>query len=107
MVMMGQPGKGICHLGVLADELFSLRFIDNAANALIMGPVGTGKTFIATALGHAAVRRRATVHFERADRLLKRLKAARLDNSHDRSPRTGSTRTSSMITGPRIHGSTA
>jgi DNA replication protein DnaC len=65
------------------DELFSLRFIDTAANALIMGPVGTGKTFIATALGHAAVRRRATVHFERADRLLKRLKAARLDNSHD------------------------
>jgi DNA replication protein DnaC len=48
-----------------------------------MGPVGTGKTFIATALGHAAVRRRRTVHFERADRLLKRLKAARLDNSHD------------------------
>ena len=65
------------------DELFSLRFVDAAANALIMGPVGTGKTFIATALGHAAVRRRATVHFERADRLLKRLKAARLDNSHD------------------------
>jgi DNA replication protein DnaC len=65
------------------DELFSLRFVDNAANALIMGPVGTGKTFIATALGHAAVRRRATVHFERADKLLKRLKAARLDNSHD------------------------
>jgi DNA replication protein DnaC len=65
------------------DELFSLRFVDNAANALIMGPVGTGKTFVATALGHAAVRRRATVHFERADKLLKRLKAARLDNSHD------------------------
>jgi hypothetical protein len=54
-----------------------------------MGPVGTGKTFIATALGHAAVRRRATVHFERADKLLKRLKAARLDNSHDTAMRTG------------------
>ncbi|MGH3395587.1 MAG: IS21-like element helper ATPase IstB [Streptosporangiaceae bacterium] len=65
------------------DELFSLRFVDSAASALIMGPVGTGKTFIATALGHAAVRRRRSVHFERADRLLKRLKAARLDNSHD------------------------
>jgi DNA replication protein DnaC len=65
------------------DELFSLRFVDNAANALIMGPVGVGKTFIATALGHAAVRRRRSVHFERTDRLLKRLKAARLDNSHD------------------------
>ena len=56
------------------DELFSLRFVQDASNALIMGPVGVGKTFIATALGHAAVRRRATVHFERADRLLKRLK---------------------------------
>jgi DNA replication protein DnaC len=65
------------------DELFSLRFVQAPSNALIMGPVGTGKTFIATALGHAAVRRRHSVHFERADRLLKRLKAARLDNSHD------------------------
>src|SRR5262249_19884618 len=52
-------------------------------NALIMGPVGVGKTFLATALGHAAVRRRFTVHFERSDRLLKRLRASRLDNSHD------------------------
>ena len=38
------------------DELFSLRFVADATNALIMGPVGVGKTFIATALGHAAVR---------------------------------------------------
>ena len=65
------------------DELFSLRFVDAGHNALIMGPVGVGKTFLATALGHAAIRRRHSVHFERADRLLKRLKAARLDNSHD------------------------
>ena len=48
-----------------------------------MGPVGVGKTFLATALGHAAVRRRFSVHFERCDRLLKRLRASRLDNSHD------------------------
>ena len=41
------------------------------------------KPFLATALGHAAVRRRFTVHFERCDRLLKRLRASRLDNSHD------------------------
>jgi DNA replication protein DnaC len=38
---------------------------------------------MATALGHIAVRRRASVHFERADQLLKRLKATRLDASHD------------------------
>ena len=64
-------------------ELTSLRFVDAGHNALIMGPVGVGKTFLATALGHAAVRRRITVHFERCDRLLKRLRASRLDNSHD------------------------
>jgi DNA replication protein DnaC len=64
-------------------ELTSLRFVEAGHNALIMGPVGVGKTFLATALGHAAVRRRITVHFERCDRLLKRLRASRLDNSHD------------------------
>jgi len=65
------------------DELCSLRFVDAGHNVVIMGPVGVGKTFLATALGHAAVRRRYSVHFERTDRLLKRLKASRLDNSHD------------------------
>jgi len=65
------------------DELCSLRFIDAGHNALILGPVGVGKTFMASALGHAAVRRRYTVVFERTDILLKRLRASRLDNSHD------------------------
>jgi len=65
------------------DELVSLRFVDAAHNVLILGPVGVGKTFLATALGHAAIRRRYSVHFERADQLLRRLKASRLDNSHD------------------------
>jgi DNA replication protein DnaC len=65
------------------DELCSLRFIDAGHNAVIMGPVGVGKTYIANALGHAAVRRRYTVIFQRADVLLKRLRASRLDNSHD------------------------
>ena len=53
------------------------------ANAFVLGPVGVGKTFLATALGHIACRRRVGVHFERADRLLKRLKAARLDANYD------------------------
>jgi len=65
------------------DELFSLRFVTDATNAIVMGPVGVGKTFLATALGHAAVRNRHSVHFERAGPLLKRLRASRLDNSHD------------------------
>jgi DNA replication protein DnaC len=64
-------------------ELVSLRFVEQARNALILGPVGVGKTFLATALGHIACRRRIPVHFERADKLLKRLKASRLDASYD------------------------
>jgi DNA replication protein DnaC len=67
----------------LWSELCSLRFLADSYNALVMGPVGVGKTFLATALGHAAVRRRYAVHFERADKLFKRLRAARLDNTHD------------------------
>lgn len=65
------------------DELCSLRFLEAGHNVLILGPVGVGKTFMATALGHAAVRRRYTVAFARTDVLLKRLRACRLDNSHD------------------------
>ena len=45
--------------------------------------VGVGKTHLATALGHIAVRRRRTVAMARADKLFKRLTAARLDNTLD------------------------
>jgi DNA replication protein DnaC len=65
------------------DELCSLRFVDAGHNVVVMGPVGVGKTFLASALGHAAVRRRYSVIFERTDTMLKRLRASRLDNSHD------------------------
>src|ERR1700722_6246557 len=65
------------------DELCSLRFIEAGHNVMIMGPVGVGKTFMASALGHAAVRRRYSVVFCRTDILLKRLRASRLDNSHE------------------------
>ncbi len=64
-------------------ELTSLRFLADSYNVLIMGPVGVGKTFLANALGHAAVRRKYTVHTERADKVFKRLKAARLDHTYD------------------------
>jgi DNA replication protein DnaC len=65
----------------LWNELVTLRFAEAAHGALILGPVGVGKTHLATALGHIAVRRRLTVHMTRADHLFKRLKAARLDNT--------------------------
>jgi DNA replication protein DnaC len=62
-------------------ELCSLRLLDEGRGALILGPVGVGKTHLATALGHIAVRRRRSVLFTRTDQLLRRLKAARLDNT--------------------------
>jgi DNA replication protein DnaC len=65
------------------SELVSLRFVEQSHNLLVLGPVGVGKTFLATALGHIACRRRIGVHFERADKLHKRLKAARLDASYE------------------------
>jgi DNA replication protein DnaC len=69
------------------SELISMRFVDQARNAFVLGPVGVGKTFMATALGHIACRRRISVHFERAEKLHKRLKAARLDASYDQEMR--------------------
>ena len=48
---------------------------------LYLGPVGVGKTHLATALGHIAIRRRHTVLFSRADKLFTRLRAARLDHT--------------------------
>ena len=65
----------------LWNELTTLRFLDAPHGALILGPVGVGKTHLATALGHIAVRRRISVHMIRADKLFKRLKAARLDHT--------------------------
>lgn len=65
----------------LWTELCSLRFCDDARGALILGPVGVGKTHLATALGHIGIRRRRSVAFARADQLFRRLKAARLDNT--------------------------
>ena len=64
-------------------ELTSMRFIADAYNVLIMGPVGVGKTFLANALGHVAVRRGRSVHTERADKLFKRLRGARLDGTYE------------------------
>ena len=65
----------------LWNELVSLRFLDGPHGTLILGPVGVGKTHLASALGHIAVRRRRTVHMAPAAKLFKRLKAARLDNT--------------------------
>lgn len=65
------------------NDLCSLRFLEEPAGVLILGAVGVGKTMLASCLGHIACRRRRSVHFSRADQLLKRLKSARLDNTYE------------------------
>jgi DNA replication protein DnaC len=64
-------------------ELCTLRFVEARRDLIVMGPVGVGKTFMASALGHIACRRRFTTLAGRCDQLLKRLRGARLDGSHD------------------------
>jgi DNA replication protein DnaC len=67
----------------LWNELCTLRFMEEAASVLILGPVGVGKTMLANCLGHIACRRRHSVLMLRTERMLKRLKGARLDASYD------------------------
>src|SRR4051794_12815558 len=65
---------------MLAD-LATLRFTEAGHGALILGPVGVGKTHLASPFGHIGIRRRLTVHAARADKLFTRLRASRLDNT--------------------------
>jgi len=65
----------------LLSDLTSLRFAEAGNGVLLLGPVGVGKTHLASALGHIAIRRRLSVHAARADKLFTRLRAARLDNT--------------------------
>lgn len=66
---------------MLLSDLTGLRFAEAGHGVLILGPVGVGKTHLATALGHIGIRRRLSVHASRTDKLFTRLRAARLDNT--------------------------
>ncbi len=65
----------------LLHELMTLRFVEQHQHALVLGPVGVGKTFLGHAIGHIAVRRRMSVVCDTAHAMLHKLRAARLDNS--------------------------
>ena len=67
----------------LLNELMSLRFLESHQNVVVLGPVGVGKTFLATALGHVACGHRYQVHFTRGDEMLRKLRQSRLDNSRE------------------------
>jgi DNA replication protein DnaC len=67
----------------LLNELVSLRFIEKHRHIVILGPVGVGKTFVATALGHVACQHSYRVKFTRADTMLRSLRQGRFDSSRD------------------------
>ena len=51
----------------LIDAVFSLEFIEAREHVLLVGPVGVGKSFLAQALGYAALKADRSVRFARAD----------------------------------------
>jgi DNA replication protein DnaC len=68
-------------------DLFGLGFLERKEDIIFMGPVGVGKTFLASAIGHTTCRAGKKVLFLRADTLLKELHQSRADNSTDKALR--------------------
>ena len=68
----------------LVIDLASCRFIDEKVCVFIVGPCGTGKSHIAQALGHCAIRNGHDVLFTTQSLMLSQLHAARATNTFDR-----------------------
>lgn len=65
----------------LFDELLTLQFIDEGANAVLLGPNGIGKTTLAQNLAHRAITHGHTVRFTTASDMLNDLAAQDSDAS--------------------------
>ena len=70
------------------DTAFSLDFLSRHEHVLFVGPVGVGKSFLAQALGYAAVRAGHSVRFTRADTFFKSLAQSRVDHTLEKTFRS-------------------
>jgi DNA replication protein DnaC len=68
-------------------DLFTLGFVERQEDVIFLGPVGVGKTYLASALGHAACRAGHDVLFLRADHMLQELHQARADHTTEKALR--------------------
>ena len=65
-------------------DLATCMFVDRHEVVLLLGPAGVGKSHLAQALGHRAVRKGHTVLYTGATQMFAQLRAARGDGSFDR-----------------------
>ena len=72
----------------LLDAAFSLAFLNRHEHVIFVGPVGAGKSFLAQALGYAAVRAGCSVHFTRVDALFRTLAQSRVDHTLEKAFRS-------------------
>ena len=63
----------------MIDDLATLRFIEDKANVLLIGPPGVGKTHLAVALGHKAVEHGYRVYYTTAADLVARTSRAAIE----------------------------
>ena len=68
----------------LVHELATGRYLEERAPVLIVGPCGTGKSHLAQALGHCAVRQGVDVTFVTCTQLTAALNAARATGGYER-----------------------
>ena len=68
----------------LVHDLATGRYLNEKAPVLIVGPCGTGKSHLAQALGHCAVRQGVDVVFTTCASLTASLNAARATGSYER-----------------------
>jgi DNA replication protein DnaC len=65
-------------------DLAALRWLATGESVILYGPVGVGKSHVAQALGHLAIRHGAEVRFTKTSRLLATLAGGHADRSYDK-----------------------